>query len=85
METSYHPTVQFAEENVNFSICSGGQAITGGGLEKEIDLVKMLGLSETHLTKAVFNAARNSFLSDKKKKELQKELRKVSTLTSGSG
>ena len=46
-------------------------------MEDEIDLVKKLGLSETHLTKAVFNAARNSFLVDKKKKELQKELRKV--------
>ena len=77
MNGNYHPTVELAEENVNFSICTGGQAITGGGLENEIDLVKRLGLSETHLTKAVFNAARNSFLVDKKKKELQKELRKV--------
>ena len=37
----------------------------------------MIPLLETHLTKAVFTAARNAFLEDKKKKELQKELRKV--------
>ena len=51
--------------------------MTGGGLEAEMDLVKVWGLNETHLTKAVFNAARNAFMEDKKKKELQKELRKV--------
>jgi len=53
--------------------------ITGAGLDAEHDLVMRLGLSETHLTKTVFTAARNAFLEDKKKKELQKELRKVST------
>ena len=73
----YHPTVQFAEDNVSFSINTGYPAVTGTGMEAEIDLVKFWGLTETHLTKAVFNSARNAFMEDKKKKELQKELRKV--------
>jgi len=51
--------------------------ITGGGLDQEICLLKTWGLTETHLTKAVFNSARSAFLEDKKKKELQKELRKA--------
>ena len=76
-EKWYHPVVQFAEDNVSFSINTGFPVITGGGLEAEMDLVKVWGLNETHLTKAVFNAARNAFMEDKKKKELQKELRKV--------
>jgi len=75
-ERIYHPIVQFAEDNVSFSINTGFPAMTGGGLEAEMDLVKVWGLNETHLTKAVFNAARNAFMEDKKKKELQKELRK---------
>lgn len=69
--------MNFAEDNVSFSINTGYPALTGTRLDAEIDLVKFWGLSETHLTKAVFNAARNAFLEDKKKKELQKELRKV--------
>ena len=76
-ERLYHPIVQFAEDNVSFSINTGYPTMTGGGLEAEMDLVKVWGLNETHLTKAVFNAARNAFMEDKKKKELQKELRKV--------
>ena len=43
----------------------------------ELELVTSWGLSETHLTKAVFNAARSAFLQDQKKKELQKTLRKA--------
>ena len=62
---------------MSFSINTGYPALTGTGLDAEMDLVKFWGLSETHLTKAVFNAARNAFIDDKKKKELQKELRKV--------
>ena len=73
----YHPIVQFAEENVSFSVNTGMPVITGGGLDQEICLLKTWGLTETHLTKAVFNSARSAFLEDKKKKELQKELRKV--------
>jgi len=73
----YHPTVQFAEDNLSFSINTGYPAVTGTGMEAEIDLVKFWGLTETHLTKAVFNSARNAFMEDKKKKELQKELRKA--------
>ena len=56
---------------------TGLPVITGTGLDQEISLLKSWGLTETHLTKAVFNAARAAFLEDKKKKELQKELRKV--------
>ena len=84
LDPSYHPTVQFAEDNVSFSINTGAPTLTGAGLETEIDLVKIWGLSETHLTKAVFNAARNAFLEDKKKKELQKDLRKVCKLKNSS-
>ena len=56
---------------------TGIPVITGTGLEQEIGLLQSWGLTETHLTKTVFNAARSAFLDDKKKKELQKELRKV--------
>ena len=73
----YHPIVQFAEENLSFSVNTGLPVITGTGLDQEISLLKSWGLTETHLTKAVFNAARAAFIEDKKKKELQKELRKV--------
>ena len=50
---------------------------TGTHLDQEIELLKSWGLTETHLTKAVFNAARSAFLDDKSKKELQKDLRKA--------
>ena len=73
----YHPIVQFAEEKVSLSVNTGMPVITGTGLNQEIGLLKTWGLTETHLTKAVFNSARAAFLEDKKKKELQKELRKV--------
>lgn len=56
---------------------TGIPVITGTGLEQEIGLLQSWGLTETHLTKTVFNAARSAFLDDKKKKELQKELRKA--------
>ena len=76
MDKFYHPVVQFAEDNANFSVNSGLPVITGGWLNQEMDLVRSWGLSETHLAKAVFNAARSAFLDDKSKKELQKDLRK---------
>ena len=77
LDKFYHPVIQFAEENVNYSINSGLPVMTGGRLSQELELVKSWGLSETHLTKAAFNAARSAFLDDKSKKELQKELRKA--------
>jgi len=77
LDKFYHPVVQFAEDNANFSVNSGVPVITGGCLSQEMDLVRSWGLTETHLAKAVFNAARSAFLDDKSKKELQKDLRKA--------
>ena len=73
----YHPVVQFAEENVNFSINTGLPVITGGWIVQEFELVQSWGLNETHLAAATFNAARASFAEDQEKKDLMKELRRI--------
>ena len=77
LATFYHPVVQFAEENINFSINTGLPVITGGWTVQEYELVQSWGLNETHLASATFNAARASFAEDQEKKDLMKELRRV--------
>lgn len=73
----YHPMVQFAEENMNFSLNTGLPVITGGWLVQEYELAQSWGLTETHLASATFNAARAAFAEDQEKKDLMKDLRKI--------
>jgi adenosine deaminase len=75
--TFYHPVVQFAEEEMEFSISSGLPVITGGWTVQEFDLAQSWGLTETQLASSTFSAARASFLNDQDKKDLMKELRKI--------
>ena len=44
---------------------------------QEFELAQSWGLTETMLSEATFNAARGSFLGDRDKKDLLKELRKA--------
>lgn len=48
-----HPIVQFAQDNVNFSINTDDTTITKSGLENEYDLLKTWGFNEVHFTRAV--------------------------------
>ena len=75
--TFYHPVVQFAEEQMEFSISCGLPVITGGWTVQEVELAQSWGLTETMLAASTFSAARASFLDDQEKKDLMKELRKV--------
>jgi len=76
LDQFYHPVVQFAEDGANYSINSGLPIITGCWLQEELELMHSWGLTETHLAKATFNAARSAFLADRAKKDLLRELRK---------
>ena len=72
-----HPVIRFAQDNVNFSISTDDPTVTGTYLQHEIELVRSWGLTETHLTRSMFNAARSSFLPEDEKKDLLKDLRRV--------
>ena len=72
-----HPLIRFAQDNVNFSISTDDPTVTGTYIQHEVELVRSWGLTEAHLTRATFNAARSSFLPEDEKKDLIKKLRKV--------
>ncbi|PSN57375.1 Adenosine deaminase [Blattella germanica] len=66
-----HPIVQFAEDGVNFSLSTDDPTVTGYDLQDDYELAyNYFGLSEAHLIRANFNAARSSFLPDSEKQEL---------------
>ncbi|XP_059092869.1 adenosine deaminase-like [Tigriopus californicus] len=72
-----HPVIQFAIDDANFSINSDDPTITNTYLPEEYDIVQSWGLTEAHLTRANFNAAKASFLPDDEKRTLIKDLRKA--------
>ena len=72
-----HPLIRFAQDNVNFSISTDDPTVTGTYIQHEVELVRSWGLTEAHLTRATFNAARSSFLPEDEKKDLIKKLRQV--------
>ena len=72
-----HPLIRFAKDNVNFSLNTDDPTVTGTYLQQEVELVRSWGLTETHITRAMFNAARSTFLPEDEKKDLIKNLRKV--------
>jgi len=72
-----HPIVQFAIDNVNFSINTDDTTVTDSELENEYQLLRTWGFNEVHFTRAAFNAAKSCFLPDDEKKELIKTLEKV--------
>ena len=72
-----HPIIRFAQDNINFSINTDDPTVTGTYIQHEIELIRSWGLTETHITRSMFNAARSSFLPQDEKKDLLKKLRKV--------
>ena len=54
-----HPLIRFAQDNVNFSLNTDDPTVTGTYLQQEVELVRSWGLTETHITRAMFNGARN--------------------------
>lgn len=76
-----HPVVQFAIDEANFSINSDDPTITNTYLPEEYDIVQSWGLTEAHLTRANFNAAKASFLPEDEKKALIKDLKQAYGVT----
>jgi len=70
-----HPIVQFAQDNVNFSINTDDTTVTDSPLENEYQLLRSWGFNEVHFTRAAFNAAKSCFLPPDEKKELIKKLK----------
>ena len=48
-----HPLVQFAIDNVNFSINTDDTTVTDSELENEYQLLRSWGFNEVHFTRAV--------------------------------
>ena len=48
-----HPIVQFAQDNVNFSINTDDTTVTDSPLENEYQLLRSWGFNEVHFTRAV--------------------------------
>ena len=48
-----HPVVQFAQDNVNFSINTDDTTVTDSPLENEYQLLRSWGFNEVHFTRAV--------------------------------
>merc|ERR1712029_1067346 len=72
--TNSHPVLTFAKDEGNFSISTDDPTVTGIRLQDELELVKSWGLSDTHVVRAQFNAARASFLPPDEKDQLIKQL-----------
>lgn len=72
-----HPVVRFAEDNLSFSINKDDTTIIGKTLDDEYDLLRKLGLTDVHFTRANFNAAKSSFLSEEEKRELILKLKMI--------
>jgi len=72
-----HPIVQFAKDDVNFSINTDDTTVTDSPLENEYQLLRTWGFNEVHFTRAAFNAAKSCFLPNDEKEELIKTLKKV--------
>jgi adenosine deaminase len=51
-----HPIVQFAQDNVNFSINTDDTTVTDSPLENEYQLLRSWGFNEVHFTRAVSNS-----------------------------
>lgn len=75
--TFQHPLLNFVKDGVNFSINTDDPTVTGTQMSDEIELVRSWGLSEAHIVRAQFNAARSSFLPENEKRDLIKQLEKV--------
>jgi len=72
--TNGHPVLTFARDRGNFSISTDDPTVTGVRLQDELEIVKSWGLSDTHVVRAQFNAARASFLPPDEKDQLIKQL-----------
>ncbi|XP_020610606.1 adenosine deaminase-like isoform X2 [Orbicella faveolata] len=71
-----HPLRRFVEDGVNFSINSDDPLICQTRVDIEQGVAfDQIGLSPAELTRATFNAARASFLPEKKKREIIDQLK----------
>ena len=77
-----HPIMQFARDEVNFSVNTDDTTITNSGMEAEYDLLRSWGFREAHFTRMTLNAAKSSFLPSFEKKELIAKLQKIYGLSS---
>lgn len=74
---SKHPIVRFAEDDANFSINRDDPTLIQKTLRDDYQLLRDFGMTEAHLVKANFNAARSSFLPGDEKRELINHLKLV--------
>jgi len=71
-----HPIVQFFRDDLNISINTDDPTCTGSQLDDEYNLVRSWGLTEAHIVKSNFNAAKATFLPELEKAELIQTLAK---------
>lgn len=72
-----HPIVIFAEDDTNFSVSKDDSTVTQTTLPIEYQLLQRMGLTELHLVRANFNAARSCFLPEEEKRQLLEQLKQV--------
>lgn len=72
-----HPIVIFAEDDTNFSISKDDSTQTQSTLNSEYQLLQSMGLTEMHLVRTNFNAARSCFLPEEEKQQLIDQLKQV--------
>ncbi|KAH9404298.1 hypothetical protein TYRP_000118 [Tyrophagus putrescentiae] len=76
-----HPIVIFAEDDTNFSVSKDDSTVTQTTLPIEYQLLQRMGLTELHLVRANFNAARSCFLPEEEKRQLLEQLKQRECLS----
>ncbi|XP_078508054.1 adenosine deaminase-like isoform X1 [Lissotriton helveticus] len=70
-----HPLIQFKKDKANFSLSSDGSLVCDSTLDTDYSIAKKyMGFTEEDFEQANLNAAQSSFLPDKEKQELIKQL-----------
>ncbi|WAR16286.1 ADA-like protein, partial [Mya arenaria] len=72
-----HPVVRFAHDKANFSINSDDPLVFDSCLFDDYQATREMGLDDSYIRIAIFNAARSCFASDKEKADILKELEDV--------
>ncbi|XP_052761783.1 adenosine deaminase-like [Mya arenaria] len=72
-----HPVVRFAHDKANFSINSDDPLVFDSCLFDDYKATREMGLDDSYIRIAIFNAARSCFSSDKEKADILKELEDV--------
>ncbi|XP_053382825.1 adenosine deaminase-like [Mercenaria mercenaria] len=69
-----HPVVRFAEDKANYSLNSDDPFVFDSCLLDDYNAAKEMGLTDEHIIRSIFNAAKSCFATEEEKKEMLKDL-----------